>query len=218
LRCGHPLLGDLAAMRGAVASSHHDPALVSPRVKLDLVLDHTLTVDFNASADALDRNMALDIGRNAERYPFVKWALQANGGIRLFPAGNGILQQLNLEYLSPGLLRRDGVVFPDTVVGTDSHTCMIAGLGVVGWGVGGIEAEGVVMGQPVFLPVPEVVGVHVTGRPPTGVTATDLVLHVTEMLRRAGVVGNFVEFFGETAALTVPDRATLPIWRRNTAR
>jgi aconitate hydratase len=207
---GIPLLGDLTAIRGAVRDLGHPAAAVKPGVPVDMVLDHTLTVDYHASPEALPRNMALDIQRNEERYRFVKWAMQAYDGIRLFPPGSGILHQLNLEFLAPGLLFKDGVCFPDTLVGTDSHTCMIAGLGVVGWGVGGIEAESAVMGQPVFLQMPDVTGVHVTGRLAEGVTATDLVLHVTEMLRQAKVVGSFVEFFGEAVAgLTVPDRATL---------
>src|SRR5690606_12361656 len=177
---------------------------------LDMALDHTLTVDFYGTKDAADRNMALDFERNAERYRFVKWAQHAYDGIRLFPPGSGILHQLNLEVLAPGFLSQDGYVLPDTLVGTDSHTCMIAGLGVVGWGVGGIEAEAAVLGQPVFFLTPDVVGVHVTGALREGVTATDLVLHVTEMLRKAKVVGKFVEFFGEgVARLTVPDRATI---------
>jgi aconitate hydratase len=207
---GIPLLGDLTAIRGAVRELGYPVASVGPRVPVDLVLDHTLTVDYHASPTALQRNMELDIERNEERYRFVKWAMQAYDGIRLFPPGSGILHQLNLEVLAPGLLFKDGVCFPDTLVGTDSHTCMIAGLGVVGWGVGGIEAETAVLGHPVFLQMPDVVGVHVTGRLGQGVTATDLVLHVTEMLRQAKVVGKFVEFFGEgVAQLTVPDRATI---------
>ncbi len=207
---GIPLLGDLAAIRGAMQRQGLSPEVVKPVVPVDMVLDHTLTVDYHATPDALARNTALDIQRNAERYRFVKWAMRAYEGVRLFPPGSGILHQLNLEVLAPGLLYRDGACFPDTLVGTDSHTCMIAGLGVVGWGVGGIEAEGAVMGQPVFLRTPDVVGVHVTGRLAEGVTATDLVLHVTEMLRRTKVVGSFVEFFGAAlAGLTVPDRATI---------
>ena len=154
--------------------------------------------------------MELEISRNAERFSFVKWAMQAYQGIRLFPPGSGILHQVNLEYLAPGILFKDGVCFPDTLVGTDSHTGMIAGLGVVGWGVGGIEAESAMLGQPVYFLTPDVVGVNMTGALKPGVTATDLVLHITELLRRSKVVGKFVEFFGAGVRnLTLPDRATI---------
>ncbi|GLR52554.1 aconitate hydratase AcnA [Shinella yambaruensis] len=207
---GIPLLGDLTAIRGAMMRRGYPAGTVGPKVPVDMALDHTLTVDFNARPDALALNTALDIRRNAERYRFVKWAMQAYGGVRLFPPGAGILHQLNLELLAPGYLEKDGICYPDTLVGTDSHTCMIAGLGTVGWGVGGIEAEAAMLGQPLFFLTPDVVGVHVTGRLREGVTATDLVLHVTEMLRKAKVVGKFVEFFGEgVTTLSVPDRATI---------
>ncbi|HET7158345.1 MAG TPA: aconitate hydratase AcnA, partial [Burkholderiales bacterium] len=170
----------------------------------------TLTVDYHGTPDALARNMKLEIERNEERFRFVKWAMQAYDGIRLMPPGWGILHQLNLEFLAPGFLEKDGVIYPDTLVGTDSHTCMIAGLGTVGWGVGGIEAAAAVLGQPVTFLTPDVVGVHVTGALKHGVTSTDLVLSVTEMLRQAKVVGQFVEFFGAGVAnLTLPDRATI---------
>ncbi|HSQ02709.1 MAG TPA: aconitate hydratase AcnA, partial [Burkholderiales bacterium] len=175
-----------------------------------MTLDHTLTVDYHGTPDALARNMALEIQRNEERFRFVKWAMQAYEGIRLIPPGMGILHQLNLEFLAPGFLVKDGVCFPDTLVGTDSHTGMIAGLGVVGWGVGGIEAQAAMLGHPVYFLTPDVVGVHVTGKLAHGVTATDLVLTVTELLRQAKVVGKFVEYFGEGVKnLTLPDRATL---------
>ncbi|MGV6874757.1 aconitate hydratase AcnA [Pseudochelatococcus sp. B33] len=207
---GIPLLGDLTAMRGAMMRRGYPAETVGPRVPVDMALDHTLTVDYHGRADAIGLNTALDIRRNAERYRFVKWAMQAYGGIRLFPPGSGILHQLNLELLAPGFLVRDGVCYPDTLVGSDSHTCMIAGLGAVGWGVGGIEAQAALLGHPVFFLTPDVVGVHVSGALREGVTATDLVLHVTEMLRKAKVVGKFVEFFGEgVATLSVPDRATI---------
>lgn len=207
---GIPLLGDLTAIRAAMSRGGLDGEVVRPAVPVDMALDHTLTVDFHGTADAMAKNMALDIHRNEERYRFVKWALHAYEGIRLFPPGTGILHQLNLEYLAPGLLEKDGVSFPDTLVGTDSHTGMIAGMGTVGWGVGGIEAQAAVLGQPVFLLMPDVVGVQLTGRSGDGVTATDLVLHLTRMLRDAKVVGQFVEFFGPSvAALTIPDRATI---------
>jgi aconitate hydratase len=207
---GIPLLGDLTAIRDAVRRLGHPASGVGPRIPVDMVLDHTLTVDFHGTPDALARNMKLEISRNAERFAFVKWAMQAYQGIRLFPPGSGILHQVNLEYLAPGLLFRDGVCFPDTLVGTDSHTGMIAGLGVVGWGVGGIEAESAMLGQPVYFLTPDVVGVNLTGALQPGVTATDLVLHVTHLLRRFKVVGKFVEFHGDGVRnLTLPDRATV---------
>jgi aconitate hydratase len=207
---GIPLLGDLTAMRGAMTRMGHSPAAVEPKVPVDMTLDHSLTVDFHGTADALRKNMELEVDRNRERFSFVKWAMQAYEGIRFIPPGFGILHQINLEYFAPGLLSKDRTYFPDTLVGTDSHTGMIAGLGTVGWGVGGIEAQAAVLGQPVYMLTPDVVGVHVTGQLPAGVTSTDLVLHVTEMLRQAKVVGKFVEFFGaDIARLTVPDRATL---------
>lgn len=207
---GIPLLGDLTAIRGAVKRMGYSGDIVGPKVRVDMALDHTLTVDYHGTPDALARNMALEIKRNEERFRFVKWAMQAYRGIRLMPPGWGILHQLNLEFLAPGFIEKDGVCYPDTLVGTDSHTCMIAGLGVVGWGVGGIEAEAAMLGQPVYFLTPDVVGVHVTGKLKQGITATDLVLHVTELLRQAKVVGKFVEFFGEDVKnLTLPDRATI---------
>ena len=207
---GIPLLGDLTAMRGAMTRKGHSPAAVEPKVPVDMTLDHSLTVDYHGTADALQKNMQIEVDRNRERFSFVKWAMQAYKGIRLVPPGFGILHQINLEFFAPGLLSKDRTYYPDTLVGTDSHTGMIAGLGTVGWGVGGIEAQAAVLGQPVYMLTPDVVGVHVTGQLPAGVTSTDLVLHVTEMLRQAKVVGKFVEFFGEDVArLTVPDRATI---------
>ncbi|GAA4322738.1 aconitate hydratase AcnA [Pigmentiphaga soli] len=207
---GIPLLGDLAGLREAAARAGRPPSLVRPHVPVDMVIDHAIEVDYNASADAPLRNMQLEMSRNEERFRFVKWAMQAIDGIRLVPPGFGILHQVNLEFLARGLLEADGVCFPDTLVGTDSHTCMIAGLGVVGWGVGGIEAEAAMLGQPVSFATPEVVGVHLTGALREGVTSTDLVLHMTRLLRQADVIGQFVEFFGEGAArLSIPDRATV---------
>jgi aconitate hydratase len=207
---GIPLLGDLTAIRGAMKGLGYPASSVGPAVPVDMVLDHTLTVDFHGTPDALKRNMELEISRNAERFSFVKWAMQAYRGIRLFPPGSGILHQVNLEYLAPGILFKDGVCFPDTLVGTDSHTGMIAGLGVVGWGVGGIEAESAMLGQPVYFLTPDVAGVNMTGALKPGVTATDLVLHITELLRQSKVVGKFVEFFGAGVGnLTLPDRATI---------
>jgi aconitate hydratase len=207
---GVPLLVDLAAMREAVARRGGDPALVEPRVPVDLVIDHSVQVDHFGTGQALELNTAMEMHRNRERYRFLKWGAQAFEGLRIVPPGFGICHQVNLEFLAGGVLERDGMLFPDSLVGTDSHTTMVNGLGVVGWGVGGIEAEAAMLGHPVFLLLPDVVGLHLGGRLGAGVTATDLVLHITEVLRRAGVVGKFVEFHGEGAAhLSVPDRATL---------
>lgn len=207
---GVPLLVDLAAMRDAAQSQGSNPEVVEPLVPVDLVVDHSVQVDFAGSQIALDRNMEVEFIRNRERYQFLKWGKQAFDTFSVVPPGIGIVHQVNLEYLAKGVLERDGVCYPDTLVGTDSHTTMINGLGVVGWGVGGIEAEAGMLGQPVTFRVPEVVGVHLTGELAEGVTATDLTLRITEMLRQHGVVGKFVEFFGKGAqALTLPDRATI---------
>jgi aconitate hydratase len=207
---GVPLLVDLAAMRSAVAAMGRDPGLIEPLVPVDLVVDHSVQVDFSASADALQRNMELEFARNRERYQFLKWGMQAFDGFRVVPPGIGIVHQVNLEYLAQGVLQKEGVFYPDSVVGTDSHTTMINGLGVVGWGVGGIEAEAGMLGQPVYFLTPDVVGVHLKGSLQPGVTATDLVLHLTELLRKARVVGKFVEYHGEGAAsLSLTDRATI---------
>jgi aconitate hydratase len=207
---GVPLLCDLAAMREAAARAGVDPRRIEPRVPVDLVVDHSVQVDYQASADALDLNMRLEFSRNAERYRFIKWGMQAFDTFRVVPPGVGIVHQVNLEWLARGVRQEGGVYFPDTLVGTDSHTTMINALGVVGWGVGGIEAEAAMLGQPVAFLTPDVVGVHLAGRLAEGVTATDLVLAITERLRRARVVGKFVEFFGEGAAsLSLPDRATI---------
>src|SRR5690349_19036484 len=207
---GVPLLVDLAAMRSAASRMKADPKIIEPLVPVDLVIDHSVQVDFFATPDALQQNMAIEFKRNAQRYQFLKWGMQAFNGFRVVPPGIGIVHQVNLEYLARGVLEKDGVWYPDTLVGTDSHTTMINGLGIVGWGVGGIEAEAGMLGQPVYFLTPDVVGVHLTGQLKEGVTATDLVLTVTEMLRRAKVVGKFVEFFGDGAAtLAVTDRATV---------
>ncbi|WP_028536493.1 aconitate hydratase AcnA [Paludibacterium yongneupense] len=207
---GVPLLCDLAAMRDTAVRFGKDPKIVEPRVPVALVVDHSVQVDHAQSADALDLNMKLEFRRNAERYRFVKWGMQAFDTFSVVPPGIGIVHQVNLEYLARGILHKDGVAYPDTLVGTDSHTTMINALGVVGWGVGGIEAEAGMLGQPLYLLTPDVVGVHLHGRLSEGCTATDLVLHITERLRLAQVVGKFVEFFGDGAAsLAVPDRATL---------
>src|ERR1051325_4464955 len=207
---GVPLLVDLAAMRSTVARLGRDPKMIEPLVPVDLVVDHSVQVDFFGSADALQRNLDLEFKRNRERYEFLKWGTQAFTTFKVVPPGIGIVHQVNLEYLAKGVLEKDGVYYPDTLVGTDSHTTMINGLGIVGWGVGGIEAEAGMLGQPVYFLTPDVVGVHMTGGLREGVTATDLVLHCTEMLRKAKVVGKFVEYFGEGAAsLGVTDRATI---------
>jgi len=207
---GVPLLCDLAAMREVAKRQGSDPKVVEPLVPVDLVVDHSVQVDHYAAANALDLNMKLEFRRNEERYRFIKWGMQAFDTFKVVPPGIGIVHQVNLEYLARGVLQKDGIYYPDTLVGTDSHTTMINALGVVGWGVGGIEAEAGMLGQPVYFLTPDVVGVHLAGRLREGVTATDLVLTVTERLRAAKVVGKFVEFFGEGAAsLTLPDRATL---------
>jgi aconitate hydratase len=207
---GVPLLADLAAMRSAAQRLGRDPARIEPLVPVDLVVDHSVQVDHYNTSDALRLNMEMEFARNRERYQFLKWGMQAFRTFKVVPPGIGIVHQVNLEYLAQGVLARDGLYYPDTLVGTDSHTTMINGIGVVGWGVGGIEAEAGMLGQPVYFLTPDVVGVHLTGQLREGVTATDLVLTVTEMLRAAKVVGKFVEFFGDGAAgLSVPNRATI---------
>jgi aconitate hydratase len=207
---GVPLLVDLAAMRSAVHAMGKDAKMIEPLVPVDLVVDHSVQVDYAGTGDSLNRNLDLEFHRNRERYEFLKWGEQAFDTFKVVPPGIGIVHQVNLEYLAKCVLEKDGVFFPDTLVGTDSHTTMINGLGVVGWGVGGIEAEAGMLGQPVTFLVPEVVGVYLTGHLATGVTATDLVLRVTELLRQTKVVGKFVEFYGPGArALSLPDRATI---------
>ena len=177
---------------------------------VDLVVDHSIEVDVSGRADAVQRNMEFEFQRNGERYAFLKWSKQAFEGIRIVPPGNGIVHQVNLEYLARGVWERDGIYYPDTLVGTDSHTTMVNGIGVVGWGVGGIEAEAGMLGQPIYFLTPDVVGVHMSGKLREGVTATDVVLTVTELLRKNKVVGKFVEYFGEGAAsLTATDRAVV---------
>ncbi|MDY0248900.1 MAG: aconitate hydratase [Pseudomonas sp.] len=207
---GVPLLCDLAAMR-SVADDMGKPAkAIEPLVPVDLVVDHSVMVDFYNRPDAVEKNMQLEFKRNNERYQFLKWGMQAFNTFKVVPPGFGIVHQVNLEYLFPGIQQKDGMCYPDTLVGTDSHTTMINALGVVGWGVGGIEAEAAMLGQPLYILTPDVVGVHLSGKLREGMTATDLVLTVTELLRKAKVVGKFVEFFGEGARhLSVPDRATL---------
>ncbi|HET8542401.1 MAG TPA: aconitate hydratase [Anaeromyxobacter sp.] len=207
---GVPLIADLAAMRSAVARLGKDPLLVDPLVPVDLVVDHSVQVDGYASPEALRANMELEFDRNLARYEFLKWGTGAFRSLRIVPPGMGICHQVNLEFLAHGVLEKDGLYFPDTLVGTDSHTPMVNGLGLVAWGVGGIEAEAAMLGQPVAFLTPDVVGVHLSGALREEATATDLVLRVTELLRKQKVVGKFVEFFGEGAAtLSVPQRATL---------
>jgi len=215
---GVPLLVDLAAMRSAVARMGKNPKIIEPLVPVDLVVDHSVQVDFAGSADAMQKNLEMEFRRNRERYQFLKWGMQAFNAFKVVPPGIGIIHQVNLEYLAQGVLSsefqisnlKSQIFYPDTLVGTDSHTPMINGLGIVGWGVGGIEAEAGMLGQPVYFLTPDVVGVHMTGALREGVTATDLALTVTQMLRKAKVVGKFVEFFGPgAAALPVVDRATI---------
>ena len=208
---GVPLLADLAAMRSTAARLGKNPKKIEPLVPVDLVVDHSIMVDHYGKKNSLDLNMKLEFQRNRERYEFMKWGMQAFDTFGVVPPGFGIVHQVNLEYLARGVhKRKDGVYFPDTLVGTDSHTTMINGIGVVGWGVGGIEAEAAMLGQPVYFLTPDVVGMELTGQLREGVTATDLVLTVTELLRQHKVVGKFVEFFGEgTRTLALPDRATI---------
>ncbi|MBK6867716.1 MAG: aconitate hydratase [Burkholderiales bacterium] len=208
---GVPLLADLAAMRSTAQRIGADPTKIEPLVPVDLVVDHSVMVDYYGTKNALDLNMKIEFQRNRERYEFMKWGMQAFDTFRVVPPGFGIVHQVNLEYLARGVHKgADGVVYPDSLVGTDSHTTMINGIGVVGWGVGGIEAEAAMLGQPVYFLTPDVVGFELKGRLREGCTATDLVLTVTERLRQHKVVGKFVEFFGEgTRTLSVPDRATI---------
>ncbi len=207
---GVPLLADLAAMRGVASKMGKNPKNIEPLVPVDLVVDHSVQIDHFREKDALDLNMKLEFKRNNERYQFMKWGMQAFDTFGVVPPGFGIVHQVNLEYLARGVHHREGVYYPDTLVGTDSHTTMINGIGVVGWGVGGIEAEAGMLGQPVYFLTPDVVGVNLTGVLREGVTATDLVLTITEMLRKEKVVGKFVEFFGEgTQSLSLTDRATI---------
>ncbi|GGD60574.1 aconitate hydratase AcnA [Caballeronia grimmiae] len=211
---GVPLLADIAAMRGVAKRAGKDPKAIEPLVPVDLVVDHSVQIDHFREPNALDLNMKLEFQRNNERYQFMKWGMQAFDTFKVVPPGVGIVHQVNLEYLARGVHKKaegsDTVYYPDTLVGTDSHTTMINGIGVVGWGVGGIEAEAGMLGQPVYFLTPDVVGVELKGKLREGCTATDLVLTITEMLRKEKVVGKFVEFFGEgTASIAVPDRATI---------
>ncbi len=211
---GAPVLVDLAGLREAVAEAGGDPLAVNPRVPVQLVIDHSLSVERSGSRDAMAHNMEIERRRNAERFEFLDWCRRAFSNVAIVPPGNGILHQINLETLSPVVCTtasgEETVAFPDTLVGTDSHTPMINALGVLGWGVGGIEAEAVMLGRPVLLRIPEIVGVELRGRPGPGILATDIALALTEWLRTEGVVGRILEFVGEGAAeLTVPDRATV---------
>ena len=204
---GVPCVVDLAAMRAAMQRLGGDPKRVNPLVQCDLVIDHSVQVDAFNSGVALTINEGKEFERNRERYEFLKWGQQAFRNFSVVPPATGIVHQVNLEYLAKVVWERDGVLFPDSLVGTDSHTTMINGLGVLGWGVGGIEAEAVMLGQPIYMLIPEVVGVRVSGSLPEGTTATDLVLKVTEILRKFGVVNKFVEFFGPGLAnLAASDR------------
>ncbi|MED6339943.1 MAG: aconitate hydratase AcnA [SAR324 cluster bacterium] len=207
---GVPALVDLASLRSAMVTMNCDPSIINPRVPVDLVIDHSIQVDFFGSSGSLKKNMEMEFRRNRERYEFIKWGKQAFDNFSVYPPGVGIVHQVNLETAASVVQSRSGVCFPDTVVGTDSHTTMINGLGVMGWGVGGIEAESVMLGQPIYMLIPEVIGFRLHGKMPENATATDLVLHVVEMLRQKGVVEKFVEFFGSGLKnLTLADRATL---------
>jgi len=207
---GVPAIVDLAALRSAMVRMGGDPKKINPLVPCDLVVDHSVQVDLFGSGDALQANLKREFERNQERYQFLRWGQQALDNFRVIPPATGIVHQVNLEYLAKVVLTRDGVAFPDSLVGTDSHTTMINGLGVVGWGVGGIEAEAVMLGQPIYMLTPEVVGFRLDGELPEAATATDLVLTVTQILREHGVVSKFVEFFGPGVdRLSLPDRATL---------
>ncbi len=207
---GVPAVVDLASLRSAMVAMNGDPSVINPRVPVDLVIDHSIQVDFFGSSGVLNKNMEIEFRRNRERYEFLKWGKQAFDNFNVYPPGVGIVHQVNLETAASVVQSRDGVCFPDTVVGTDSHTTMINGLGVMGWGVGGIEAESVMLGQPIYMLIPEVIGFRLQGKLQEGATATDLVLRVVEMLRQKGVVEKFVEFFGSGLNnLTLADRATL---------
>ena len=207
---GVPLLADIAAMRSESVLRNKSPKLIEPLVPVDLVVDHSVQIDKFGYKNSLEDNMKIEFSRNSERYEFIKWGMQAFDTFKVVPPGIGIIHQVNLEYLARGIFKKDNVLYPDTLVGTDSHTTMINALGVVGWGVGGIEAEAGMLGQPIYFLTPDVVGVNLTGKLRYGVTATDLVLTITEKLRKLNVVGKFVEFFGNGVSnLSLPDRATI---------
>ncbi|MCF7669486.1 MAG: aconitate hydratase AcnA, partial [Verrucomicrobia bacterium] len=207
---GVPLVVDLAAMRSTMARLGKDPAIIEPIVPVDLIIDHSVQTDFAGVPDAFNKNLELEFKRNAERYRFLKWGTSAFKSFNVIPPAIGIIHQVNLEFLAKGVIEKNNLCFPDTLAGTDSHTTMINGLGIVAWGVGGIEAEAGMLGQPLYFLTPDVVGVHLTGSLPDGTTATDAALRVTEMLRKENVVGKFVEFYGPGAeAMHVVDRATI---------
>ena len=222
---GVPAVVDLATMRSSMSKSGGDPEKINPLIPVDLVIDHSIQTDFAGTSDSLDRNTALEFERNVERYALLHWGQQSLNNFRVIPPSVGIIHQVNLEFLadvvhcresaltvpsSQGEREVENLLYPDSVLGTDSHTVMINGLGVLGWGVGGIEAEAVMLGQPYYMLAPQVVGMELTGMLPVGVTATDLVLTLTEIFRREGVVGKFVEYFGAGAAtMSVADRAVL---------
>jgi aconitate hydratase len=217
---GVPVVVDLATMREALAAMGGNPQKVNPLCPLDLVIDHSVMVDTFGTRASFDQNVELEFGRNTERYAFLKWGQKALKNFRAVPPGTGICHQVNLEYLGQAVFRGpDGAAYPDSLVGTDSHTTMINGLGVVGWGVGGIEAEAAMLGQPITMLIPQVIGFKLTGKLAPGATATDLVLTVTQMLRKKGVVGKFVEFYGPgVATLPLTDRPRWRTWPPNTAR
>jgi aconitate hydratase len=207
---GVPAVVDLAAMREAMQALGGDPTKINPLIPAELVIDHSVVADVFGSPDAFTRNVEIEFQRNRERFGFLRWGQQAFSQFKVVPPGTGIVHQVNIEYLARVVMNRDGVAYPDTCVGTDSHTTMQNGLGVLGWGVGGIEAEAAMLGQPISMLIPQVVGFRLTGELPSGATATDLVLTITEMLRKHGVVGKFVEFYGEgVAAVPVANRATI---------
>src|SRR5215208_2936696 len=207
---GVPAVVDLAAMRNAMADFGGDPERINPLIPVELVIDHSVQVDVFGAREAFARNVELEFERNRERYAFLRWGQRAFRDFKVVPPGTGIVHQVNLEYLARVIEERDGVAFPDTLVGTDSHTTMVNGLGVLGWGVGGIEAEAAMLGEAISMLVPQVVGFRLSGRLPEGATATDLVLTVTQMLRETGVVGKFVEYFGHgLVGLPLADRATI---------
>ena len=207
---GVPCVVDLATMREAVTELGGDPGKVNPLAPAELVIDHSVIVDVFGSRDAFERNVDFEYGRNKERYQFLRWGQGAFDEFKVVPPGTGIVHQVNIEHLARVVMTRNGQAYPDTLVGTDSHTTMVNGLGVLGWGVGGIEAEAAMLGQPVSMLIPKVVGFKLTGEIPAGATATDVVLTITEMLRRHGVVGKFVEFYGEgVGAVPLANRATI---------
>ncbi|HEX6917435.1 MAG TPA: aconitate hydratase AcnA, partial [Phycicoccus sp.] len=207
---GVPCVVDLATMREAVADLGGDPTRINPLAPAELVIDHSVQIDVFGRADAFERNVEIEYQRNGERYKFLRWGQTAFDDFKVVPPGTGIVHQVNIEHLARTVMVRDGVAYPDTCVGTDSHTTMVNGLGVLGWGVGGIEAEAAMLGQPVSMLIPRVVGFKLSGSIPDGATATDVVLTITEMLRKHGVVGKFVEFHGEgVAAVPLANRATI---------